>query len=184
MGVSPAPVISKRIDKASQVISAVSSGGGKPVEPTWACETVAGVGGFEWREGERCAGLNCPAGTPPSSPLTNGSAPGPLYRTWSLVSRPFSLPLFTGVRGSLILGSSREQLARRTTQGVPLSDGGAVALSKSLPARLRTDRVTTPRPPPAPCRLQAERAQAGSPRPGPRPGRSAMRPSSRRRTGA
>jgi hypothetical protein len=51
MGVSPALVITKRIDEASPVVSAVSSGGGTPVEPTWACETVAGVGGFEWREG-------------------------------------------------------------------------------------------------------------------------------------
>jgi aminoglycoside phosphotransferase (APT) family kinase protein len=75
-------------------------------------------------------------------------------------------------------------LARSTTEGVPLSDGGAVALSMSLPARLRTDRVTTPLPPPAPCRLPAERGPAGSLRPGPRPGLVARRPSSPRRTGS
>jgi hypothetical protein len=112
MGVSSALVITKRIDEASPVVSAASSGGDTPVEPTWACETVAGVGGFEWREGQRCVGLNCPAGTPPSSRLTNGSAPGTLYRTWSLESRPFSLPFFTGVRGSGILRSSARSLVQ------------------------------------------------------------------------
>jgi hypothetical protein len=80
--------------------------------------------------------------------------------------------------------ATRWQLARSTTDGVPLSDGGAVALSMSLLARLRTRPGTSPTPPPTPCRLLAERGPAGSLRPGPRPGRGARRPSSPRRTGS
>lgn len=59
LSVSPALAITKRIEKASPVISAVSSGG-TPVEPTWACETVAGVGGFQWRDGGEVCWLTLP----------------------------------------------------------------------------------------------------------------------------
>ena len=59
LSMSPALAITRTVDRASPVISAVSSGG-TPVEPPWACETVAGVGGFEWREGGEVCWLTLP----------------------------------------------------------------------------------------------------------------------------